>query len=243
MVTAGWHLGNHIERKGLLVDRHPAQKGLEHGQALCIDNDLFIGDGQPTIQPAHRVHNKVGVRHHCGPERPHCFIGGLGIGYFGGVEAAAAAIRQVVVPRQLRPNRHRPGPFGGAKGGRTAFHVNVRGKAAIENRRAGAQQLDKGDPGQRFGVLLCHRGGNCNRAHRASEDKGGDDQHLSGPAKGKHPTQHAVVITQGAAGVDNPPQHGIRQFADIGAKGDICHLHGIAADDAAVRGLHVTFVA
>jgi len=90
-----------------------------------VDDELFEGGGQAAVQPANGVHYQVSVAQHGRPETPHGLVGGLSVGQFGVGQAAAAPVRQVVAPGQLRPHQQRPGPFRRAKGRTAAPHIDI----------------------------------------------------------------------------------------------------------------------
>ena len=168
--------------------------------------------------------DKVGMGEHGGPERPHGFAGGLGIWHVSRVQAAAAAVRDLIPPRQLGSGDGCPGPFGRAKGGAAALHVDVGGKAAIDDRRTAAGQLGKGNARQRLGVLLRHRRGHADRTHGTGQNKGGDDRNLIGARISQHAANHAIIITQWTAGIDDSAQHRLRRINNPIPKDDLGHL-------------------
>ena len=58
---------------------------------------------------------------------------------------------------------------GRAERGRAGLHVDVRGEAAVDDRRARVDRLGQDHPGERLGVLLGQRAGERDRRHRPGQ--------------------------------------------------------------------------
>ena len=149
------------------------------------DQFLEIGD-KAALAPAGGMIDQVAVPVDRAPQRHLGFPHGLGVD---GVRRAAGAgpIGKAVAPRQLAAGDVGEGIFRRAEGRGARLHVDIRGEAAIDHRRAGPHQLCQRDAEQRLCILLCQGACQGHRRHRAHQGERGDHRGL---AHLGHHTEH-----------------------------------------------------
>ena len=146
-------------------------------QHFAIDDQLFEIGNQPAFAPSGSMIDQIAMAGHRAPQRHLRLPDSLRIS---GVRCAAGTgpVGQIVETCQLSTSHVGAAVFGRAKGRRTGFHINIRGKAAIYHRRPRAHQLGQCNAEQRFGILLGQGGGKGHRRHRAHQREGGDHHRL-----------------------------------------------------------------
>ena len=121
--------------------------------------------------------------------------------------------------RQGRPTKLPRAPAGPhvfrrAERGRPRLHVDVRGEAAVDDRRAGPDRLGEHEAGQQLGVLLHQRARNGHWRGGSGEGEGSDDADLARRGEVDEPLAHRDVQDQGRVGVDH--RVGVRPVPEPG---------------------------
>lgn len=156
--------GFNAERVVRQVER--GQELGHHLQQVEIEDHLFIGAAQATLQPAGGMQHEIAAALDRAPQGEDGFIGRLRIDRVGGADIGGA-VGDLVAAGKLAADHLRLHVFGRAESGRPGFHVDIGGKAAIADRRALFDHLGEGDAGERFGILLHQRPGDGHRRHGA----------------------------------------------------------------------------
>ena len=182
---------------------------------------------QAALHPTRAVHQEVDAAHHRSPEREDAFVRSLRVEGVGRTDVAAA-VRHAVSPAELPADHGGAHVLGRAECRRAGLHVDVAGEPAVHHRRAGVDQLDEGDAGEGFGVLLGECTAERDRGHRSGEREGGDHHGLVVEGELDHALSHRDVEPERRVGVDDGDD---RRFAlerrHVDAACDADHLEAV----------------
>src|SRR4029077_9684678 len=85
----------------LLVVSPRLDRGVQHPELLDVHDELLVAGDERRLEPSRRVHDEVRAGEEGGPERYHRIVARPARADLRRRQRAAAAERQVVVPRDL----------------------------------------------------------------------------------------------------------------------------------------------
>src|SRR3954454_15479 len=196
---------------------------------------------EAALHPACAVHQQVDAALDRAPQREDRLIGRLRIERVRGADVRRP-VWQSVAPSKLATDHRGPHVFRGPERGSARLHVDVRGEAAVDDRRARVDRLGQHHRGERLGVLLRERAGERHRPPRPRQREGRDADDLVVAGELHDPLEHRRVEPERRARVHDREHRRLtvdRRLVD--AAGDPDHLEDVdvalAAEAVAVDRL------
>ena len=204
-VPAGTDFAHCFEREILVLHSQRPQELGDHREQFGVERHLLERSLQASLHPAGAVHEKIDAAHDRSPEREYAFVGRLRIERIGGV-GVRGAVGDRESARELPAHDRRLHVLGRAERRGARFHVDVGGKAAINEGRARPHGLRHDEPGQRLRVLLRKRPGERHRRHGAGEGERGQHHDLIAPRHLDDALEHRRVEPQRRGRIDDREQ-------------------------------------
>ncbi len=217
-------------------------EAVQDAELVGIHDVFLVGGDQPALEPAAGMQHEVDPGEEADVERVGALVAGLRIGQLGAAEGAGAAEGQPEPAGELAGAEGDLRRLGRAEGRRPRIHVDRGDEGAEDHRRARADQLRIGDPGQHLGQHLGQRAGDRDRRHGAADDEGRDDRRLVGRGIDLERAHHGAVEGQRRVDVDEARHHRVR-LEEVRAEQQPRHLDAVGGALGRGDAAHIGLVA